>query len=124
MDSSVPVMVVSPPASPVSQLSAGGIAFFGSHTCAIAPDTTLYCWGDSADGRLGIGPPGVLSPPYPTPQETHAVMPVADVSAGGEHTCAIANAGRVYCFGKNQRGQLGNTTTTSSNEPVAVVGLP
>ena len=44
---------------------------------------------------------------------------VTAISAGGQHTCAIAD-GRAYCWGKNGRGQLGNNSTKDSLVPVAV----
>jgi alpha-tubulin suppressor-like RCC1 family protein len=48
--------------------------------------------------------------------------PVAKaIAAGGAHACAIYNtAGQVYCWGENDRGQLGNGTNIDSSVPVAV----
>jgi alpha-tubulin suppressor-like RCC1 family protein len=52
-----------------------------------------------------------------------ALGDVADVSAGGQHTCAITADDRVYCWGRGQEGQLGsgspdNVVTAGSNQPV------
>lgn len=44
---------------------------------------------------------------------------ITKVSAGYNHTCALASA-RVYCWGNNDSGQLGNRSTESSNQPIAV----
>ena len=45
------------------------------------------------------------------------------ISAGDEHTCALAPAGQAYCWGRNNNGQLGNGTTTTGQEvPTAVAG--
>lgn len=43
---------------------------------------------------------------------------VSDVSAGLNHACAVAE-GKVYCWGKNDTGQLGDTTRNSNSSPVA-----
>jgi len=44
------------------------------------------------------------------------------VSAGLNHTCALATDGRAYCWGGNQWGQLGAGDSTSRDRPVAVAG--
>jgi alpha-tubulin suppressor-like RCC1 family protein len=44
------------------------------------------------------------------------------VSAGRAHTCAIGTDDRVYCWGANAQGQLGNGSTTASSSPAAAHG--
>ena len=46
------------------------------------------------------------------------------VAAGGEFGCALLDDGRVRCWGANDRGQLGDGTTTFRPAPADVVGLP
>lgn len=47
------------------------------------------------------------------------------VSAGGEHTCArVAATGQIKCWGLNDRGQLGDGTTTMRTVPPATFGIP
>jgi hypothetical protein len=44
---------------------------------------------------------------------------VTGISAGGSHTCAVAD-GRVFCSGSNGYGQVGDSSTTEADVPVAV----
>jgi hypothetical protein len=44
------------------------------------------------------------------------------VLAGGYHSCGVTSDSRVYCWGHNGYGQLGDGTTTGRLKPVAVAG--
>ncbi len=46
------------------------------------------------------------------------------LSAGSTHTCYSSASGNSYCWGDNQKGQLGNGTLASSLTPMAVTGGP
>ncbi|MFN5927900.1 MAG: RCC1 domain-containing protein, partial [Roseiflexaceae bacterium] len=46
-------------------------------------------------------------------------MTATDITAGGQHTCAVAN-GNVWCWGANSNGQLGDGTTSNRMAPVYV----
>lgn len=48
---------------------------------------------------------------------------VIQVSVGSEHACATRASGGVVCWGRNDRGQLGDGTTRDATRPVAVAGL-
>jgi alpha-tubulin suppressor-like RCC1 family protein len=47
---------------------------------------------------------------------------VTAIATGEFHSCAIAD-GTVYCWGRNDAGQLGDGTTTNDWTPKAVPGL-
>jgi alpha-tubulin suppressor-like RCC1 family protein len=102
----------------VSQITAGN-----EHTCAIASGKA-YCWGDNSNGELGNNSTSNSS--VPVAVDTNGVLSgltVSQITAGYYHTCALAS-GKVYCWGYNDYGQLGNNSTTSSSVPVAVNAFP
>ena len=69
-------------------------------------------------GGLGCAEDPV-SPSTPALAAVAVAAPLAfsTVSAGGSHTCALAGDGRVYCWGLNQNGQLGDGTRTNHSSP-------
>ena len=85
------------------------VAAGAMHTCAITTHNTLECWGFDSSGQLGrgdrvvncgVGPCGSEPKPVASTRRFDAVV------AGHQHTCAISG-GEAWCWGSNQRGQLG-----------------
>ncbi|HEX8433249.1 MAG TPA: hypothetical protein VF625_18315, partial [Longimicrobium sp.] len=56
------------------------------------------------------------------PARVELPEPVADVSVGAMHACALGRSGRAYCWGEGDFGDLGDGATGSSATPVPVVG--
>ena len=71
---------------------------------------------DTADDDDDGG--GIDAPPAPPG------LPLLDLSAGSEHTCAVLDDRTARCWGDNREGQLGDGTTTPSVRPVAVWASP
>ena len=45
---------------------------------------------------------------------------IKQISTGHYHTCAVASDDKMYCWGENNNGELGNGSTVDSRVPVAV----
>lgn len=92
------------------------------HVCARTTAGRTFCWGFGADGQLGYGDNQDRT--RPTPIDTSApglfARNVDAVATGGDHSCAITRAGRLYCWGRNQHGQLGNNSIIGSLVPTPV----
>ena len=93
------------------------IALGQNHSCAIVGGGDVKCWGQGNFGQLGIG----TSPTNRTvPSNVANITGATRLAAGAQHTCALIGGGRVYCWGNNSSGQLGNGTFINTVTPRAV----
>ena len=117
------------PASVGAQLSpeAGGatdwraVSVGFQHTCAIRAPGHLWCWGSDQFGQLGTGAgDGTTSVPV---EVAGQFADWTNVATGGYHTCARRRSGRLYCWGYDFAGELGNGGANAvAQTPVEVVG--
>lgn len=99
-----------------SMVTGGSGGSGASVLCAIVNQGAV-CAGDNSDGRLGNGDSVAF---HSDPVQVFGLgSGVTDISAGQDATCARAN-GAIKCWGSNNRGQLGDGTTSSSPVPVDV----
>jgi alpha-tubulin suppressor-like RCC1 family protein len=96
------------------------------HTCALDSTGLVYCWGVDTYGQVGTTTT-VTSTPQPAAAAVYttgtpmAGRTIVQITAGGQHTCALDSTGLAYCWGYGTNGQLGNNTATATNAlPVAV----
>ncbi len=75
-----------------------------AHSCAIFNDGEVKCWGDHFLGQLGASPN--LQSLFPSVNLGNGRNALS-LSAGGGHTCAILDDGKIKCWGKNKNGNLG-----------------
>lgn len=93
----------------VAQISAG---FY--HTCALTSGGSVHCWGSGGSGRLGHGD---TSDRNLTGSAIPGLSDVTQISAGGEHTCALVTNGDVHCWGKGESNRLGYGNTVDRTRP-------
>jgi alpha-tubulin suppressor-like RCC1 family protein len=96
----------------------------GNQTCALLSDGSVYCWGYDFFGGVGNGTATTSSPlGVATPAKVMGLpVPASAIASGSYHACAIS-AGKPYCWGWNQAGQLGDGTTTTRATAAPVSGL-
>lgn len=90
---------------------------------AVGSDGRLYAWGANGSGQLGDGANARRDTPAPITGFPDGVS-IVTASAGQGHVLAIGSDGRVYAWGRNTYGQLGDDTTTGRATPAPVTGFP
>jgi alpha-tubulin suppressor-like RCC1 family protein len=93
----------------------------GDHSCGVTlSGLVAYCWGRDGDGELGDG---TSLTNQPRPVKVLGGLTLAQVSAGWSHTCGRTTGGRIWCWGDNAFGQLGDGTVSDRAAPVQVAGV-
>jgi len=88
-------------------------------TCGVVASVGAgYCWG-IALSLQSTNPPQITTAPSLVPGN----LVFSQITAGRRFACGIAT-GKVYCWGRNQFGQLGDGTWTDRFVPVLVAGQP
>ena len=98
-----------------------GIGLDGQTECALAADSSTYCWGSGFYGQLGNGSSGAAAVST-VPVLVSGGHRFIQVTVGNDHACGLVNGGTAYCWGRGIFGALGTGDTTSSAVPVAVTG--
>ena len=102
----------------------------GGHSCATIVDNGMRCWGDNQRGQLGdaknVNSPIPVAPTAwgSGPSGVGGGKTILGFAAGDSHTCAISSDGRLFCWGGNNFGQLGNDSTRESNVAQPVRPIP
>lgn len=90
-----------------------------SFACAVLGDGSVWCWGANRRAQLGHGQ--YHGEPVGEPTRVVGLPPdVVQVAAGGLHACARTGSGRVWCWGDNLDGQIGDGTTSEVRGPTQV----
>jgi alpha-tubulin suppressor-like RCC1 family protein len=98
------------------------IAAGDSHSLVALSDGSVYSFGHTAYGKLGIvDPPGATT--YMTPQRVPKLGPARAVAAGVLHSLVLLANGDLYSFGANSYGQLGLNDTTDRSFATRVGSL-
>lgn len=109
----------------LTQVTAGS-----GHFCATRNGGTARCWGGdwNPTAQLGdntaSGTPGGSAKCNAVDVLTtgpSTLTGVTKVSSGGSNNCALKSDGRVYCWGANDRGAIGDGTTTARNVATKVL---
>ncbi|MCB9738676.1 MAG: hypothetical protein H6747_05350 [Deltaproteobacteria bacterium] len=87
--------------------------------CALRAAGTVSCWGAGNLGNLGNGALDHVGTAGTTATGLSGAVSIGKSQWGA---CASTSDGAVYCWGRNDNGQLGNNGTDDSSTPVLVSG--
>ena len=84
--------------------------------CTVHLDGTASCWGNQNYGQMGNG---YISADSTTPK--FVLLPqgsgsLISMALSRHYSCSLMDDGEIYCWGKNDNGQLGDGTVCSSGE--------
>jgi len=124
------VASASPPRTLAEQASepalpaAGKLDAGAHHTCALATDQGLRCWGYGSEGELGYGTTETIgddeSPGSAGPVRFGSGRTATAISAGDHHSCALLDDGTVRCWGYGRNGRLGYGNQVDVSDPATV----
>jgi alpha-tubulin suppressor-like RCC1 family protein len=109
----IPVRVKLPKNTTVTAVRAGC-----DDTIALTKTGTVLAWGRDDHDQLGNG--GTKNSGVPAGVKLPKGTKVKAVSAGCQHNLAVTTSGKVYAWGENTVGQLGDGTKKPRKNPIAV----
>lgn len=92
------------------------------HAAALTSYNRLFTWGYNFYGQLGLG--NTIDQSKPTDITSYFNLEINEkiiqVSLGGHHTAVLTSTGRVFTFGANNSGALGNGTQINQILPIDI----
>ena len=91
------------------------------HGCAVDMRGAVMCWG--AGGSLELGRREQSENGLGTAEVVPGIDQAVELALGDDFSCARRRDGTVWCWGRNDRGQLGDGSFADRAEPRVVPGL-
>ena len=88
-----------------------GVAAGSNHACGLNVSGEVICWGERSAGAVGdcqndqFGTDYVTVKKYLPNNETSILRHVRSIASYNQTTCAVTQAGQVYCWGASDTGQ-------------------
>ena len=94
------------------------VSLGASHASALTSEGRLFTWGANWDGQLGDGSYSNQLTPVDITHQFNLIEyeNITQISLGISHSSALTSEGRVFIWGVNSNGELGDGLTT--NQPI------
>jgi alpha-tubulin suppressor-like RCC1 family protein len=94
-----------------------------NHSCALS-GTDAFCWGHGYFGEIGNEMTNGANRPQMVHSPFGTTLVFSKITAGSQHTCGLAQGGSIWCWGRNESGQLGVGSSQNfifqSSDPMVV----
>jgi uncharacterized repeat protein (TIGR02543 family) len=91
------------------------------HSFAVTTNGRVYAWGNGSAGQLGNGSTSnSLTPSLVNFTGLLSGETIQQVSGGAYHSISVTTSGRVYAWGRNVNGELGDGSTTIRFSPTLI----
>ncbi len=87
-----------------------------SHACARDGAGVVSCWGSNDVGQLGSGT--LVNRRRAAPVIGAGASGALELAVGGHHNCVRKAGDAVWCWGKNEHGELGDASIVNRSTPV------
>ena len=93
-----------------------------NHTAILTSTGRIFTWGDNTFGQLGNGTQTESLTPIEITSEFDLVIGemISSLSLGRNHSAALTSTGRIFTWGDNSFGRLGDGTTLSKSRPTEI----
>lgn len=88
---------------------------YNDAACGVRGDGTGWCWGTESATYQNFGN-GSISGLQPNPSQVSGISDFVKIVVGDDHACGLTKTGIAYCWGSDTSGQLGNGTTTGTQD--------
>ena len=132
-DSRIPICISDISGNPLQTKTIIQVVVGENHTVVLDEQGKVYTWGwnfygELGDGIIAMGPGGNYSNSpiciSDIPEHPLQTKIITQISARDEYTAVLDQEGKVYTWGLNSSGQLGDGTTESKNTPQAISDIP
>ncbi|MDO9628657.1 MAG: InlB B-repeat-containing protein, partial [Acholeplasmataceae bacterium] len=98
------------------------VSLGGAHSAALTSSGRLFTWGYNGEGQLGDNTTTNGSVPTEITDRFNLVSgdKIIQVSLGVNHSSALTSSGRLFMWGYNPYGQLGDSTTINKSVPTEI----
>lgn len=115
---------LNPSVAALTQNKWKSVVVSGLSTCGLGSDDKVYCWGYKYNTTLSVegaaSAPDISIPATAISPGAMGNQKVRGIWGTGSRICAVAYDNKVYCWGYNGVGGIGDGSTATALTPVAV----